>query len=63
MKDEQANLGGPRPSSAKAAPKSGAVGGLAPGWPQQCSITRTNGGPPAWPPVSAWPGGRPIAQW
>ena len=34
-----------------------------PGWPQQCSITRTDGGPPAWPPVSAWPGGRPIAQW
>jgi len=33
------------------------------GWPQQCSITRTDGGPPAWPPVSAWPGGRPIAQW
>ncbi len=34
-----------------------------PGWPQQCSITRTNGGPPAWPPVAVWPGGRPIAQW
>ncbi len=34
-----------------------------PGWPQQCTITRTDGGPPAWPPVSAWPGGRPIAQW
>jgi predicted dithiol-disulfide oxidoreductase (DUF899 family) len=34
-----------------------------PGWPQQCSNTRTNGGPPAWPPVSVWPGGRPIAQW
>jgi predicted dithiol-disulfide oxidoreductase (DUF899 family) len=34
-----------------------------PGWPQQCSITRTNGGPPDWPPVSVWPGGRPIAQW
>ena len=34
-----------------------------PGWPQQCSITRTDGGAPAWPPVSAWPGGRPIAQW
>ena len=33
-----------------------------PGWPQQCS-TRTDGGPPAWPPVPAWPGGRPIAQW
>ena len=33
-----------------------------PGWPQQCS-TRTDGGPPAWPPVSVWPGGRPIAQW
>jgi predicted dithiol-disulfide oxidoreductase (DUF899 family) len=34
-----------------------------PGWPQQCSYTRTNGGSPAWPPVSAWPEGRPIAQW
>jgi predicted dithiol-disulfide oxidoreductase (DUF899 family) len=34
-----------------------------PGWPQQCSYTRTNGGSPAWPPVSVWPGGRPIAQW
>src|ERR1035438_2056066 len=33
-----------------------------PGWPQQCS-TRADGGPPAWPPVSMWPGGRPIAQW
>jgi predicted dithiol-disulfide oxidoreductase (DUF899 family) len=33
-----------------------------PGWPQQCT-TRTDGGPPAWPPVSVWPGGRPIAQW
>ena len=34
-----------------------------PGWPQQCSYTRTNGGSPAWPRVSVWPGGRPIAQW
>jgi len=34
-----------------------------PSWPQQCSYTRTNGGSPAWPPVSAWPEGRPIAQW
>ena len=25
--------------------------------------TRTNGGPPGWPPVSARPGGRAIAQW
>jgi hypothetical protein len=33
------------------------------GWPQQCSHTRTNGGPPDWPPVPTWPGGRPIAQW
>jgi len=33
------------------------------GWPHQCSNTRTDGGPPTWPPVSAWPGGRPIAQW
>ncbi|HEX4063424.1 MAG TPA: DUF899 family protein [Streptosporangiaceae bacterium] len=34
-----------------------------PGWPQQCSNTRTGGGAPDWPPVPAWPGGRPIAQW
>jgi predicted dithiol-disulfide oxidoreductase (DUF899 family) len=34
-----------------------------PGWPQQCSITRTNGGAPDWPPESVWPEGRPIAQW
>jgi hypothetical protein len=34
-----------------------------PGWPQRCSITRTDAGPPAWPPVSVRPGGRPIAQW
>ncbi len=30
---------------------------------QQCSITRTDGGPPDWPPVPEWPGGRPISQW
>jgi predicted dithiol-disulfide oxidoreductase (DUF899 family) len=24
-----------------------------PGWPQQCSNVRTDGGPPAWPPVAA----------
>jgi predicted dithiol-disulfide oxidoreductase (DUF899 family) len=34
-----------------------------PGWPQQCSNTRTADGPPGWPPVPEWPGGRPIAQW
>ncbi len=34
-----------------------------PGWPQHCTNTRTDGGPPHWPPVPAWPGGRPIAQW
>jgi predicted dithiol-disulfide oxidoreductase (DUF899 family) len=34
-----------------------------PGWPQQCSYTRTNGGAPAWPSASGWPDGRPIAQW
>jgi len=34
-----------------------------PGWPQQCSITRTAGGAPDWPPISVWPEGRPIAQW
>ena len=34
-----------------------------PSWPQRCTYTRANGGSPAWPPVSVWPGGRPIAQW
>jgi predicted dithiol-disulfide oxidoreductase (DUF899 family) len=34
-----------------------------PGWPQRCTNTRTDGGAPAWPPVSEWPRGRPIAQW
>jgi len=34
-----------------------------PGWPQRCSYIRTEGGAPDWPPVSVWPGGRPIAQW
>ena len=33
------------------------------GWPQQCSITRAEGGPPAWPPAPGWPGRRPIPQW
>jgi predicted dithiol-disulfide oxidoreductase (DUF899 family) len=33
------------------------------GRPQQCSNVRTEAGPPAWSPVSEWPGGRPIAQW
>jgi predicted dithiol-disulfide oxidoreductase (DUF899 family) len=32
-------------------------------WPQNCSITRTAAGPPDWPPIAAWPAGRPIAQW
>ena len=34
-----------------------------PGWPQECTNTRTEAGPPGWPPVPQWPGGRPIAQW
>ena len=33
------------------------------GWPQRCTITRSDAGAPAWPPAAAWPGGRPIAQW
>jgi hypothetical protein len=33
------------------------------GWPQQRSNARTDSGAPEWPPVTAWPGGRPIAQW
>jgi hypothetical protein len=34
-----------------------------PGWPQQSTNTRSSAGAPAWPPVSEWPGGRPIPQW
>ena len=34
-----------------------------PGWPQQCTNVRTDGGAPDWPPVGQWPGGRPLAQW
>jgi predicted dithiol-disulfide oxidoreductase (DUF899 family) len=34
-----------------------------PGWPQQCTNTRTADGSPDWPPVPQWPGGRPAAQW
>jgi predicted dithiol-disulfide oxidoreductase (DUF899 family) len=34
-----------------------------PGWPQQCTYTRTIAGAPDWPPISAWPEGRPISQW
>jgi predicted dithiol-disulfide oxidoreductase (DUF899 family) len=34
-----------------------------PGWPQQCTGTRTNGGAPDWPPVPEGADGRPIAQW
>jgi predicted dithiol-disulfide oxidoreductase (DUF899 family) len=34
-----------------------------PGWPRQRSNTRTDAGAPDWPPVSRWPGGRPVAQW
>ena len=34
-----------------------------PNWPQQCTYTRTSGGPPGWPRISVWPDGRPIAQW
>jgi len=33
------------------------------GWPQECTNTRTAAGPPDWPPVAAWPEGRPIPQW
>jgi predicted dithiol-disulfide oxidoreductase (DUF899 family) len=34
-----------------------------PSWPQQRSNTRSAAGPPDWPPVPVWPGGRPIGQW
>jgi predicted dithiol-disulfide oxidoreductase (DUF899 family) len=33
------------------------------GWPRGRHLTRTDGGPPGWPRVSDWPGGRPTAQW
>ena len=34
-----------------------------PGWPQRGHTFRTDGGPPDWPRVSRWPGGRPTSQW
>lgn len=34
-----------------------------PGWPQRGHLTRTGVGAPDWPRESAWPGGRPTAQW
>ncbi len=34
-----------------------------PGWPREGHLTRTDGGPPDWPRLSAWPGGRPTPQW
>ncbi|MBV9192535.1 MAG: DUF899 family protein [Solirubrobacterales bacterium] len=33
------------------------------GWPQRGHLTRTDAGAPDWPRESAWPGGRPTAQW
>jgi predicted dithiol-disulfide oxidoreductase (DUF899 family) len=33
------------------------------GWPRSGHLMRTDGGAPAWPRVSAFPGGRPTAQW
>jgi predicted dithiol-disulfide oxidoreductase (DUF899 family) len=33
------------------------------GWPRSGHLTRTTGGAPDWPRASAWPGGRPTAQW
>ncbi len=34
-----------------------------PGWPQECTNTRTVTGAPGWAPVADWPSGRPSAQW
>jgi predicted dithiol-disulfide oxidoreductase (DUF899 family) len=34
-----------------------------PGWPQEGSMMRTMGGAPDWPPIAAWPEGRPTPQW
>jgi predicted dithiol-disulfide oxidoreductase (DUF899 family) len=33
------------------------------GWPQACTNSRTSAGAPDWPPVPAWPAGRPLSQW
>jgi len=33
------------------------------GWPRVGHLTRTDGGPPDWPRLSEWAGGRPTAQW
>ena len=33
------------------------------GWPRSGHLTRTDAGAPGWPRESAWPGGRPTAQW
>jgi predicted dithiol-disulfide oxidoreductase (DUF899 family) len=33
------------------------------GWPQDRTNVRTADGSPGWPPLTEWPGGRPIAQW
>jgi hypothetical protein len=60
MTNESATSGRPGPHRVR---PPGVVGGLTPGWPQQCTNTRTDGGPPAWPPVPEWPAGRPIPQW
>lgn len=34
-----------------------------PGWPRRGHAMRTDGGAPDWPPLAAWPGGRPTSQW
>ena len=61
MKDESANPGRPA-ASAASAPGLPMVE-LDPSLALTGPNTRPNGGSPAWPPVSVWPGGRPIAQW
>jgi predicted dithiol-disulfide oxidoreductase (DUF899 family) len=33
------------------------------GWPRSGHLTRTDGGAPDWPRLTAWPGGRPTTQW
>ena len=33
------------------------------GWPQDRTNFRSEAGEPDWPPVTKWPGGRPLAQW
>jgi hypothetical protein len=60
MTNESATSG--RPPAVDRAPSRPNWTSFAPGR-RECTNTRTEGGPPAWPPVPEWPAGRPIPQW